>query len=215
MCELKKAIWREYNAEIQEALSSSEKVRNIPIPTTEKERNYLKRMNLPDARTYFRVRCKITNNIKGNRSSQFRNDMTCRYCPSGEIETQEHMTECAFTSDIRSRLNLNKEEDTIVFWRKLNSKLYKVYNDTSTKEENLRKIGIYIHDNTQEINKIREKIKTGENSADTNTSKSEASGETCEDLREEHRIPSYSGPPGPGYAGRCDDLCVDSSTVIN
>ena len=43
----------------------------------------------------------------------------------------------------------------------------------------------------------------------------EASGETCEDLREEHRIPSYSGPPGPGYAGRCDDLCVDSSTVIN
>ena len=79
MCELKKAIWREYNAEIQEALSSSEKVRNIPIPTTEKERNYLKRMNLPDARTYFRVRCKITNNIKGNRSSQFRNDMTCRY----------------------------------------------------------------------------------------------------------------------------------------
>ena len=76
-------------------------------------------------------------------------------------------------------------------------------------------MGIYIHDNTQEINKIREKIKTGENSADTNTSKSEASGETCEDLREEHRIPSYSGPPGPGYAGRCDDLCVDSSTVIN
>ena len=39
MCELKKAIWREYDAEIKEALSSSEKVRNIPIPNTEKERN--------------------------------------------------------------------------------------------------------------------------------------------------------------------------------
>ena len=52
MCELKKAIWREYDAEIKEALSSSEKVRDISIPTTEKERNYLKRMNLPDARTY-------------------------------------------------------------------------------------------------------------------------------------------------------------------
>ena len=93
--------------------------RNIPIPTTEKERNYLKRMNLPDARTHFRVRCKITNNIKGNRSSQFRNDMTCRYCPSGENETQEHMIECEFTSDIRRGLDLNKEKDTIVFWRKL------------------------------------------------------------------------------------------------
>ena len=52
MCDLKKAIWREYNAEIREALSSSEKVRDIAIPATEKERNYLKRMNLPDARTY-------------------------------------------------------------------------------------------------------------------------------------------------------------------
>ena len=51
MCELKKAIWREYNAEIREALSSSEKVRDIAFPTTENERNYLKRMNLPDART--------------------------------------------------------------------------------------------------------------------------------------------------------------------
>ena len=38
MCELKKAIWRVYNAEIQEALSSSEKVKNITIPNTEKER---------------------------------------------------------------------------------------------------------------------------------------------------------------------------------
>ena len=141
--------------------------------------------------------------------------MTCRYCPSGENETQEHMIECEFTSDIRRGLDLNKEKDTIVFWRKLNTKLYKVYNDTSTKEENLRKMGIYIQDNTHEINKIRKKIKTGENSVKACTSQSEASGKTCENLREEHRFPSYSGPPGPGYAGRCDDLCVDSSTVIN
>ena len=75
-----------------------------------------------------------------------------------------NMIECEFTSDIRRGLDLNKEKDTIVFWRKLNTKLYKVYNDTSTKEENLRKIGIYIQDNTHEINKIRKKIKTGENS---------------------------------------------------
>ena len=40
MCELKKAIWREYDAEIKEALSSSEKVRNIP--------EYRKRKKLPE-----------------------------------------------------------------------------------------------------------------------------------------------------------------------
>ena len=28
--------------------------------TTKKERNYLKQMNLPNARTWFRFRCKIT-----------------------------------------------------------------------------------------------------------------------------------------------------------
>ena len=37
MCDLKKAIWSEYNEEIREALSSSEKVRHTVIPTKEKE----------------------------------------------------------------------------------------------------------------------------------------------------------------------------------
>ena len=90
-CKLKQAIWRKYNEEMREALSSSEKVRNTRIPTKERERNYLKRMNLPDARTYFRFRCKITKYIKGNRSSLHREDMSCRYCKTGEEETQEHM----------------------------------------------------------------------------------------------------------------------------
>ena len=80
-----------YNEEIREALSSSEKVRHTRIPTKERERNYLKRMNLPDARTYFRFRCKITKYIKGNRSSLHKEDKTCRYCKTGEEETQEHM----------------------------------------------------------------------------------------------------------------------------
>ena len=112
------------------------------------------------------------------------------------------MTECEFTSDIRQGLDLNKEKDKIVLWRKLNTKLYKVYNNTNTKEENLRKLGIYIHDNTQEINKIRENIRIGENSDEARTNPSEVDGETCENLREEPSFPCYSGPPGPGYAGR-------------
>ena len=57
-CKLKQAIWRVYNEEICEALSSSEKARNTRIPIKEREIIYLKRMNLPDARTWFRFRCR-------------------------------------------------------------------------------------------------------------------------------------------------------------
>ena len=49
-------------------MDNSDKVKTIEIPKYKKQRNYLKRMNLPDARTWFRVRCKITNNMKGNTS---------------------------------------------------------------------------------------------------------------------------------------------------
>ena len=127
-CNLKKAIWRENNEEIREALSSSEKVRNTRIPETEKERNYLKRMNLPDARTWFRFCCKITKHIKGNMSSMYREDMTCRYCCTGEEETQEHMETCEYTATLREGLNINNEREHIILWRKINRKLFKEYN---------------------------------------------------------------------------------------
>ena len=92
--------------------------------------------------------------------------------------------------------------------------LYKVYNNTNSREENLRRLGIYIQDNTHEINKIRENNRIGENSDEARTNPSEVDGETCENFHEELRIPCYSGPPGPGYAGRCGDHCADSPTVI-
>ena len=76
--EIKKALWRENDEEIREALMNSEKVRNIKIHKTEKERNYLKRINLPDARIWFRYRCKTTKYIKGNTSSEYRDNMDCR-----------------------------------------------------------------------------------------------------------------------------------------
>ena len=113
-CNLKKAIWRENNEEIRQALANSEKVRNTRIPETEKERNYLKRMNLPDARTWFRYRCKITKYIKGNTSSMYRDNMCCRYCTSGEDETQEHMETCESTTELREGLNLKIEREQII-----------------------------------------------------------------------------------------------------
>ena len=51
-------------------------------------------------------------NIKGNRSSRYREDMTCRYCKTEEDETQEHMEICKYTATLREWLNLNMSEIT-------------------------------------------------------------------------------------------------------
>ena len=124
-------------------------MRNTKIPETEKERNYLKRMNLPDARTWFRYRCKITKYIKGNMSSMYRENMSCRYCSTGEEETQEHMETCESTTELREGLNLKIEREHIILWRKINRKLFKEYNDVSTIEAELEKAGLYQADNNE------------------------------------------------------------------
>ena len=88
---LKKALWAENDKEIQAELDKLDKVRNIEMPSKKIERNYLADMTLADARLWFRYRCKILDNIKGNRSSQWEDRMHCRHCTTGENESQEHL----------------------------------------------------------------------------------------------------------------------------
>ena len=57
-------------------LDGNSKVEHIKIETR-KEINYLKRMNLKDARTWLRYRRKITKRVKGDKSSAFINNMNC------------------------------------------------------------------------------------------------------------------------------------------
>ena len=77
-----RAIRKENAKEIRAGLDKSDNVRSIVIPKFKRERNYQKRMKLLDARSWFRYRCKITNNIKGNTSSKFKDNMQCRHCTS-------------------------------------------------------------------------------------------------------------------------------------
>ena len=81
---LKKALWAENDKEIRADLNKLKKVKEIEMPITKIERNYLQDMTLADARLWFRYRCQIIENIKGNRSSQWRNKMGCRHCTSAE-----------------------------------------------------------------------------------------------------------------------------------
>ena len=72
---IKRSIWRENYKEIREGLDKSDEVKHLPIPKFKKVRNYLQRMNLPDARVWFRFRCKITSHVKGNMSVNLNNKM--------------------------------------------------------------------------------------------------------------------------------------------
>ena len=70
-------MWRENENDIRKLLDGKKKVANITIPKSKKEMNYLKRINLPNARTWFRFRCKLTKHMKGKTSSAFKDNMQC------------------------------------------------------------------------------------------------------------------------------------------
>ena len=115
---LKRGLWKENDKEIRSALDNLKKVKYIDMPTTKRERNYLRVMTLTNVRLWFRYRCQIITYIKGNKSSMYRNNMACRLCTSGEDETQEHLERCNFTKDMRKNLDLNIREHKIVLLRK-------------------------------------------------------------------------------------------------
>ena len=50
----KKTLWRENYKEIRSEMDKLSKVKDLKMPTTERERNYLIRMNMLDARVWFR-----------------------------------------------------------------------------------------------------------------------------------------------------------------
>ena len=59
----------------------------------------------------------MPNNRKHKRSSQWRNDMECRHCTSGEHETQDHLERCSFFKTKREGLDLTIRMHKLIFWR--------------------------------------------------------------------------------------------------
>ena len=81
------------------------------------ERDYIKKLNLQDTRSRFRVRSRITLRIKANRSSVFREDMACRHCTSAETESQEHIETCTGRQIEQWGLYLYTFSGKVIFWR--------------------------------------------------------------------------------------------------
>ena len=128
--------------------------------------------------------------------------MTCRYCATGDDETQEHMERCEFTT---KGLNIEKERDHIVLGRKINTKLYKVHNDVSSIEEKLRKTGLYNPDDSRESGMIRMN-RIGQDSREACTNSPDENGETRQLVRE---VPEYHAT----VASRVRDMRVDAVII--
>ena len=83
---LKKGLWAENDKEIRAALNELKKLKELQHK--KRKKNYLKDITLADARLWSKYRCQIKDNLKGNRSSKWRNDLVCRLCSGGENKTQ-------------------------------------------------------------------------------------------------------------------------------
>ena len=71
--------------------------------------------------TWFRFRCKITNNINRNTLSTFKNNMQCRHCNTREDKPRENLVNCESTKDLRHNL----------LWRKISNKLKSLYREAN------------------------------------------------------------------------------------
>ena len=83
----------------------------------------------------------------------------------------------------RQRLNLNNEREHMILWRKINRKLYEVYNDTTTIETQLKKDGLNLTDNNKATRRGRSSG-IGQDSERTSTNSPDENRETCNLVRE-------------------------------
>ena len=121
------------------------------MPITKIERNYLQAMTLADARLWFRYRCQIIENIKGNRLSQWENRMDCRHCTSGENETQEHLEKCTFFSKYRECLDLTIREHKLIFWRRVTHTLKDIKDNNKDSTDDNTSVIIQEHENNDTV----------------------------------------------------------------
>ena len=102
---------------------------------------------------------------------------------------------------MRQRLNLTIEREHMILWRKINQKLYEVYNDTTTIETQLGKNGLHLTDNNKATGRGRSSG-IRQDSERTSTNSPDENRETC------NRIPENSNQANEAPSAR--DMSVDA-----
>ena len=85
-----------------------------------KTKDYLKNMNMADARTKFKMRTEMLN-FKFNYKSDYENIANLWKCDSCQIaiETQNHILWCPSYSELREGKDLNNDVDVIEYFQKV------------------------------------------------------------------------------------------------
>ena len=86
------------------------------------ENSYMERMPLTKSRVMFRYRARCIRGVKYNTKSSHTN-LSCRLCQGPSIENQEHLLTCEGTSFERRGLDLQREQDFVIFWLRVTTKL--------------------------------------------------------------------------------------------
>ena len=119
--EIKRAIEAKDKEEKRKDMEESKKVgdRLTDNPT---DNSYLNTMPLHHSRIWIRYRARMCKGVKLNNKRSYK-DLQCRFCKSGEEESQEHLEECGGTEFERRGLKLSVRSDMVKFWSRMEKKM--------------------------------------------------------------------------------------------
>ena len=117
----KKAISNENQKDLLEKIRSYKKLDYSKL-SLEKfgTQEYIKKLNIPDARLKFALRSKMTRTVQMNFKSEKRfilNGWKCVSC--GNLDTQEHLLSCPGYSFLRDGKKLDQDQDLVIYIRNI------------------------------------------------------------------------------------------------
>ena len=118
---MKKAIKEQYESELKKQMETSSKLKESKLVKEEfKVQDYIKEMNIVDARTNFRIRCSIMNTIKMNQKNNpdyARTLWLCEEC--GKVDSQSHIMWCPSLTTLREGLNIDSDLDVVHYFQRV------------------------------------------------------------------------------------------------
>ena len=119
---VKKKIYEQNRANLLETVLSRYKKLDYNILREEnlEMKDYMKSLNLPDARLKFALRSKMTKTVQMNYKGEpkfIRNGWKCQGC--NIPDTQDHILRCPCYQELRVGKNLQNDKDLVEYFRKV------------------------------------------------------------------------------------------------
>ena len=122
--QIKKAIVNHNLSEVKREVAGSKKMEKHANDNFDNIQPYMKGKSVHQTRMCFRVRCEMVKDVKGNFKSKYKREggeqnLICKECDIGQVETQSHCTICPKWENIRSDLDLTTINDLATFFQRL------------------------------------------------------------------------------------------------